>query len=115
MRALPILLLAVFICRTGFALDLKATDFGVQADGKTDDGPAIQKMIEKARAHDGEAIRLIFPKAKTIYASTGKERYLFPLQKTKNITLDGSGSTFLLHPNIRLVDLDFAQRPCSRT
>jgi len=91
--------------------DLKATDFGLKADGKTDDGPAILRMIEAARAQQGKPVRLIFPQGKEIHAATGEGRYLFPLQHTQNVTIDGGGSTFLLDPHIRMVDLDFAKRP----
>lgn len=68
-------------------------------------------MVQAAREKNGEPVRLIFPKNKVIYAATGNERYLLPLQRTKNITIDGGGSTFLLDPHIRMADLDFAKKP----
>jgi len=98
-------------CRAGFAVELRATDFGVKADGKTDDGPAILRMVLAAREKDGEPVRLVFPKNRVIHAATGKNRYLFPLQHTKNVMIDGGGSTFLLDPHIRMVDLNFARKP----
>ena len=90
---------------------IRGSDFGVKADGKTDDGPAILKMVEAARALKGKPVRLVFPKNRVIYAATGKDRYLFALQHTKNITIDGNGSTFLLDPHIRMMDLDYAVKP----
>jgi hypothetical protein len=90
---------------------LKSEKFGVKADGKTDDGPAILKMIDAARSMKGKPVKLIFPKNKVIYAATGKERYLFPLQHMRNVTIEGNGSTFLLDPNIRMADLDYAVNP----
>ena len=96
---------------TANAKDLHLKDFGGKADGTTDDGPAILKMVEAARALKGKHARLVFPKNKTVHAATGKERYLFALQHTKNITIDGNGSTFLLDPHIRMMDLDYAKNP----
>ena len=98
-------------CRAGFAVELRATDFGVKADGKTDDGPAILRMVLAAREKDGEPVRLVFPKNRVVHAATGKNRYLFPLQHTTNVMIDGGGSTFLLDPHIRMVDLNFARKP----
>ena len=88
---------------------LKSEKFGIKADGTTDDGPAILKMIDAARAMKGKPVRLVFPKNKVIHAATGKERYLFPLQHMKNVTIEGNGSTFLLDPHIRMADLDYAE------
>ena len=93
------------------AKDFHLRDFGGKADGKTDDGPAILKMVEAARAINGKPVRLVFPKNKVIHAATGKGRYLFALQHTRNITIDGNGSTFLLTPHMRMVDLDHAKNP----
>jgi len=36
-------------------------DFGGKADGRTDDGPAILRMVEAARAMKGKPVRLVFP------------------------------------------------------
>ena len=96
---------------TAYARDFHVKDFGAKGDGKTDDGPAILRMVEAARARKGKPVRLVFPKKKVIYAATGKDRYLFALQHTKNLTIDGGGSTFLLDPLIRMVDLDHAKKP----
>lgn len=111
MRFLICILTMALGCHTGFAAELRATDFGVKADGRTDDGPAILKMVLAAQEKNGGPIRLVFPKNKVIHAAMGKDRYLFPLQHTKNVMIDGGGSTFLLDPHIRMVDLDFAHKP----
>lgn len=95
----------------GHAADLRATDYGANCDGKTDDGPAILKMVEAARAMKGKPVRLVFPRDSVIHAATGKDRYLFPLQHTENITIEGNGATFLLDPHIRMMDLDYAKKP----
>lgn len=95
-------------CSTCLAMDLPAIDFGVKADAKNDDGPAIVKMVEAARALEGP-VRLVFPERQTVYAATGVDRYLFQLRETRGITIDGGGSTFVLHPDIRFADLDHSR------
>ena len=106
------LLLSVFLGGSVVsATELHFSAFGGKADGETDDGPAILKMVEAARDLKGEPVRLLFPKEKVIHAKTGKERYLFALQHTENVTVDGNGSTFLLDPHIRMMDLDYAINP----
>jgi len=89
--------------------EIRWLDFGVKADGKTDDGPAILKMVEAARAMKGKPVMLLFPKKKVIHAATGKDRYLFALQHTENVYVEGNSSTFLLDPQIRMMDLDYAK------
>ena len=90
---------------------IRSHEFGVVADGKTDDGPAILRMVEAARSMNSRPVQLVFPENRVIHAATGKDRYLFALQHTKNITIDGGGSTFLLDPSIRMMDLDHARNP----
>lgn len=85
--------------------ELRATDYGLVADGKTDDGPAIQKLLDAAHTFQNEPVTLVFPQKKTIYAATGKDRYLFSLRQRKNLTVNGNHSTFLLDPAIRFADL----------
>jgi len=36
-------------------------DFVGKADDRTDDGPAILRMVEAARAMKGKPVRLVFP------------------------------------------------------
>lgn len=112
MNNFTILLLSVVLGVTVVsATELRFSDFGGKADGKTDDGPAILKMVEAARTLEGQPVRLVFPKEKVIHAKTGKGRYLFALQHTENVTVDGNGSTFLLDPHLRMMDLDYAINP----
>ncbi len=90
--------------------ELRAIDFGLVADGITDDGPAIIKLLQAARQEKGTAITLVFPKNKTIFAASGTDRYLLSLRHTDQLTIEGNNSTFLLDSAIRFADLHFANR-----
>ena len=87
------------------ATELRAVDFGVVADGRTDDGPAILKMLSAARKLGGEPVNMVFPQNKVIHAATAEDGYLLQLRNSGNLTINGNGSTFLLHPDIRMADL----------
>ncbi len=91
------------------SFEIHAADFGLKADGKSDDGPVIRKMIEAAKLRSPEPVTLVFPEKKTIFASSADNRYLFTLRHTANLTIDGRGSTFLLDPQIRMADLNGAK------
>jgi hypothetical protein len=84
------------------SLVLEAGSFGLQADGQTDDGPVIQKMLAKARAVSGP-VTLRFPAGKKIYVASGTERYAFRLDRLNNLTIDGGGSTFLVQKDLRFL------------
>jgi len=83
---------------------IDSAHFGVKADGQTDDGPAIQRMLLRAASTEGPAL-LRFPKDSTIRISTAPQRYLFKLDAVNDFTVDGGGSTFLLAPDIRFLNL----------
>ena len=86
------------------ALTLNAADFGLHADGKTDDGPAIQRALTEARAAKGPVV-LRFPKDKTIYVKTAPSRYVFPLEGVSDLHILGRGCTFILDPHLRFMSL----------
>ena len=81
-----------------------AVDFGLQADGVSDDGPAIRAMLEAAAGSDAP-IALRFPKDKVIAVKTGTERYVFHLHRRRQLTIDGNGSEFVLDPYLRFIDV----------
>ncbi len=91
------------------AAEFNATEFGVVADGKTNDGPAILKMIQAARKVTGEPVRLVFPENKLILATTAEDGYLLSLGRMTDVTIDGNGSTFLLEPGVCMADLEFTR------
>jgi hypothetical protein len=83
---------------------IEAATFGLKADGRTDDGPAIQRMLAEAASAKGP-VRLIFPAGKVVRVATASERYAFRLDHAASVTVDGGGSTFLLAPEVRFLCL----------
>jgi len=83
---------------------LRAERFGLKADGRSDDGPAIGRMLA-ASARAAGAVRLAFPAGKVVRVATAAGRYVFPLAGVSRLTVDGGGSTFLLAPGLRFLRL----------
>jgi len=81
---------------------LSAGEFGVVADGRTDDGAAIQRMIDRARNLD-KAAELRFPSNRVICVRSGVERYAFLLRDIKELRINGQGSEFRLASDIRFL------------
>lgn len=81
---------------------LTAEDFGLLADGISDDGPAIQRMLAKSRELDGP-VELKFPKDKVICVKSGVDRYAFALSDSRGLRIDGRGSEFRLAPELRFL------------
>ncbi|MEM7682338.1 MAG: hypothetical protein AAF288_10325 [Planctomycetota bacterium] len=79
-----------------------AEQYGVVGDGETDDGPAIQRLVAEAQAHQGPT-EVRFQPDRVYYADTGHARYLFHLEDVQGLSLDGGGSVFLLSPNLRFM------------
>jgi len=83
---------------------LLAKAFGAVGDGVTDDGPAVLKMLEAASKSNGPAI-LKFDSDRTYHLVTGRQRYAFLLDGVHDLTIDGSGSIFLIDSNQRFMKL----------
>lgn len=81
-----------------------AMEFGLKADGVSDDGPAIRAMLAIAVDID-DPVLVRFPKDKVIAVKTGMERYVFQLHNTRQLTIDGNGCEFLLDPYLRFINL----------
>jgi hypothetical protein len=86
-----------------------ANDFGLVADGVTDDGPAIQRLLEAALSAQGQAT-LVFPEKAEIQVTTGATRHVFDLAGISDLVIDGNGSTFLLGPEMRFMALADCRR-----
>ena len=103
--ALALLLASAALCAgDGAPRLLKAEAFGAVGDGKTDDGPAIARMMAEA-VKPGGPVRLQFGTGRTYYVKTSSDRYVFRFRKASQLTLDGGGSTFLLDPYLRFLSL----------
>jgi hypothetical protein len=98
-----ILLSSCSLSRNGDAL-LIAEEYGVAADGKSDDGPAVARLLAAA-ACSPKPVTILFPESSTVYAHTVTNRCLFPLTALSRITIDGRGTTFRLHPDIRFMTM----------
>ena len=83
---------------------LDALEFGLHADGVSDDGPAIRAMLEAAASVEAP-IALRFPKDKVIAVKTGTERYVFHLHRREQLTIDGNGCEFVLDPYLCFIDV----------
>lgn len=81
---------------------LLAMDYGLVADGVTDDGPVIQKLLDAAREAK-QPVTIRFPEKKQIFVATGTERYVFRLDAFKGLGIDGGESTFLVHKDLRFL------------
>ncbi len=99
-----ILAYALSACCAASGQTLLAVDYGVVADGVTDDGPAITAMLDAAKVIT-EPVILLFPSNQNIYVKNLPERYVFPFYGVTNYSLDGGGSTFLLDSYVRFLDL----------
>ncbi len=81
---------------------LIAEDFGLLADGMSDDGPAIRRMLAKARELN-RPVELKFPRDKVICVKSGVGRYVLALSNFRGLRIDGQGSEFRLAPELRFL------------
>lgn len=83
---------------------MNASDFGLVADGVTNDSPAIQRMLDAAVVKAADySITLQFPENRKIYAERSVGRHLFRLNGLSNFSIKGGDSVFLLHPDLRFL------------
>ncbi|RMF88549.1 MAG: hypothetical protein D6741_19085 [Planctomycetota bacterium] len=83
---------------------LSAIDFGAACDGKTDDGPALARLVEAVSQRRGR-VTVVFPESATIRVETAPDRYVFRFDGVSDLTIDGRGTTFVLGPNVRFLRL----------
>lgn len=83
---------------------LPAALFGAVGDGKTDDGPAVLRLLDAALAIESP-VTIQFAPHKTYYLATGRERYAFLIEGAKGMTLDGGGSIFVIDSQLRFLSL----------
>ncbi len=83
---------------------LRAEVFGARGDGRTDDGPAVLRMLDAAAGAKGP-VRVQFSGGGRYYLKSGRGRYAFPLEGFRDLTLDGGGSLFLIDSEQRFLTL----------
>lgn len=88
---------------------LHAGDYGVRADGVTDDGPAIARMVGAAMRIEGP-VRLVFARRAEIRATTAPRRYVLDLEGAADVHVEGGASTFILGPDVRFLNVVRARR-----
>lgn len=111
MKTIGSLLLTFSFAAGAFAapVAINSTDFGIKADGVSDDGPIIRAMLEEATKVEGP-VELIFPQNKVIAVTSGTDRYVFNLERRKDLTINGRGSEFRLDPHLRFMDAFLCER-----
>lgn len=90
---------------------LDAVDFGLVADGVTNDAPAIQRMLDMAMERGRDtSLTMRFPADSRIYAEPYQGRHLFRLDGFKDIRIQGGGSVFSLHRDLRFLFATHCER-----
>ncbi|MDP6629547.1 MAG: right-handed parallel beta-helix repeat-containing protein [Kiritimatiellia bacterium] len=98
--------LTVIVCHSqeAGAATISVKNFGVAGDGTSDDGPAIRKAVEAA-TKGGPGTKLVFEsKAYRLGANKGGNGQI-RLVDVDGLTIDGNGSTLLLHPQNGMFDV----------
>ncbi len=96
--------LAAFSTMHAERVVLDAADFGVRADGESNDALAIQRMIDAAveRGQD-KSVTFRFPADSRIYAEPYRNRHLFRIDGFHDLRIEGSDTIFSLHPDLRFI------------
>lgn len=90
---------------------LEAQHFGIVGDGRTDDGPAIQRAVTELRKQERPAV-LQFEPGKTYRVETVDDIRLFRLDNMQDVTIDGGGSTFVLNGDVRFALITRSANVC---
>lgn len=103
LAALPVAV-ATVTSAAGYAADFPVADFGGTGDGKTDDGPAIQRAVDAAVAA-GPGSRVVFENKTYRLDRHPSVDCQISLNGAKDITIEGNGALLINHPNNNLFSL----------
>lgn len=81
---------------------LCTADFGLIGDGVQDDGPALARAVEALRRHSPPVV-LCFEAGKTYRIKSAPETWVFTLEKLRDFTLEGNGSSFVIDSHLRFM------------
>jgi len=85
-------------------------DFGAQADGNTDDQPAITRALATAKQAGGGIVRFDGSKTYRVIGRTDLTvEPVFGLDGARNIHIEGNGATLVIHPPDRMANIAFAE------
>ncbi len=106
--------IASLLALSGASADFCVQDFGAKGDGFTDDGPAVQRTVAAA-VSARKPSRIVFAPGKTYRLLTPRsvkmhDARLLELQNVNDLTIDGGGSLFLLHPDVQFLQASNCQR-----
>ena len=76
------------------AKDFRVKNYGAKGDGKTDDGPAIQKAFDAAKKHAGPSA-VVFEKKHYLLGDNPNAWHYFVLAGCKDLVIEGNGATLV--------------------